>query len=94
MQHIVYIKTEGYFLPCTSDCCVIFFDFFSQIVLNSLHRYEPRITIVPEPGQHETAPVSTSFPETRFIAVTAYQNEQVNSLDAFDMSSFGQRLRL
>lgn len=52
--------------------------FSFQIMLNSLHKYEPRIHIirVGAPESNRTV-VSHSFPETQFIAVTAYQNEEV-----------------
>lgn len=47
-------------------------------MLNSLHKYEPRIHIirVGAPESNRTV-ISHSFPETQFIAVTAYQNEEV-----------------
>lgn len=45
-------------------------------MLNSLHKYEPRIHIVRVGGPHRMI-TSHSFPETQFIAVTAYQNEEV-----------------
>lgn len=48
----------------------------SQIMLNSLHKYEPRIHIVRVGGPQRMI-TSHSFPETQFIAVTAYQNEEV-----------------
>lgn len=50
-------------------------------MLNSLHKYEPRIHIirVGAPESNRTV-VSHSFPETQFIAVTAYQNEEVNCI--------------
>ncbi|GLG95450.1 T-related protein [Gryllus bimaculatus] len=50
-----------------------------QIMLNSLHKYEPRVHLVKvgtDPKKINTYP----FPETQFIAVTAYQNEEVTSL--------------
>lgn len=52
-----------------------------QIMLNSLHKYEPRIHIirVGAPESNRTV-VSHSFPETQFVAVTAYQNEEVRTL--------------
>ncbi|GAB6029300.1 hypothetical protein CHUAL_005065 [Chamberlinius hualienensis] len=50
-----------------------------QIILNSLHRYEPRIHIV-KVNTDDPKITTHSFPETRFIAVTAYQNEEVTSL--------------
>ena len=55
----------------------------SQIVLNSMHRYQPRIHIMVAQGQHKPVsindgPVKTFvFEETQFTAVTAYQNQQV-----------------
>uniref|UniRef100_A0A3B3YK99 T-box domain-containing protein n=1 Tax=Poecilia mexicana TaxID=48701 RepID=A0A3B3YK99_9TELE len=48
---------------------------FSKIMLNSLHKYEPRIHIVKVGGIQKMIS-SQSFPETQFIAVTAYQNEE------------------
>nr|XP_015218241.1 PREDICTED: brachyury protein isoform X2 [Lepisosteus oculatus] len=50
-----------------------------QIMLNSLHKYEPRIHIVRVGGPQRMI-TSHSFPETQFIAVTAYQNEEITSL--------------
>ncbi|KAG8506018.1 T-box transcription factor T, partial [Galemys pyrenaicus] len=46
-----------------------------QIMLNSLHKYEPRIHIVRVGGPQRML-TSHCFPETQFIAVTAYQNEE------------------
>lgn len=53
-----------------------------QIMLNSLHKYEPRVHLVRVgPGSGDQRQVVTyPFPETQFIAVTAYQNEEVTSL--------------
>ncbi|XP_055745525.1 T-box transcription factor T [Salvelinus fontinalis] len=50
-----------------------------QIMLNSLHKYEPRVHIV-RVGGPQRMMTSHSFPETRFIAVTAYQNEEITGL--------------
>ncbi|KFO29122.1 T-box transcription factor TBX19 [Fukomys damarensis] len=47
-----------------------------QIMLNSLHKYEPQVHIVRVGGAHRMV-MNCSFPETQFIAVTAYQNEEV-----------------
>ena len=50
-------------------------------MLNSLHKYEPRVHIVKvesntsEGSQQKVC--SASFPDAQFIAVTAYQNEEV-----------------
>ncbi|KAM5326538.1 T-box transcription factor T isoform 3-T3 [Glossophaga mutica] len=50
-----------------------------QIMLNSLHKYEPRIHIVRVGGPQRMV-ASHGFPETQFIAVTAYQNEEITAL--------------
>jgi T-box len=50
-----------------------------QIMLNSLHKYEPRVLLV-RVGSEQRQVVTYPFPETQFIAVTAYQNEEVTSL--------------
>lgn len=52
---------------------------FFQIMLNSLHKYEPRVHLVRH-GCEPRRMVTYPFPETQFIAVTAYQNEEVTSL--------------
>lgn len=53
-----------------------------QVVLNSLHKYQPKIHVVKvstddKPFQGGIVE-SFQFPETQFIAVTAYQNENVS----------------
>jgi brachyury protein len=45
-----------------------------QIMLNSLHKYEPRVHLV-RVGSEQRQVVTYPFAETQFIAVTAYQNE-------------------
>lgn len=50
-----------------------------QIMLNSLHKYEPRVHLV-KVGTEQRRVMTYPFPETQFIAVTAYQNEEVTSL--------------
>lgn len=51
-----------------------------QTILNSMHKYQPRFHIV-RANDIMKLPYSTFrtyvFPETEFIAVTAYQNERV-----------------
>lgn len=51
-----------------------------QTILNSMHKYQPRFHIV-RANDVLKLPYSTFktyvFPETEFIAVTAYQNEKV-----------------
>lgn len=56
-----------------------------MVVLQSLHKYQPRLHVVEvnEDGTEDTnqpGRVQTfTFPETQFIAVTAYQNTDVKS---------------
>ncbi|TFJ95635.1 protein NLRC3-like [Platysternon megacephalum] len=54
-----------------------------QIILNSMHRYQPRFHVVyvdprrdSERFAHENFK-SFTFTETQFMAVTAYQNHRV-----------------
>lgn len=51
-----------------------------QIQLNSLHKYEPRIIIYKLNSNVREKVAEASFPETQFIAVTAYQNEEITTL--------------
>ena len=59
---------------------VLYSIFGFQIVLNSMHKYQPRIHVIEVGGnRHEQKNLHThSFPETQFIAVTAYQNTDVS----------------
>jgi len=56
-----------------------------QVVLNSLHKYQPRVHVIKvrtdnQRQPYQGGPIETfEFPETQFIAVTAYQNESVSS---------------
>ena len=48
-------------------------------MLNSLHKYQPRVHIIRVGAPEGERTISThTFPETQFIAVTAYQNEEVS----------------
>lgn len=59
----------------------------SQIILHSMHKYQPRVHVIRKDFSSELSPnksiptgegVKTfSFPETVFTTVTAYQNQQV-----------------
>ncbi|XP_060929407.1 T-box transcription factor TBX1 [Limanda limanda] len=57
-----------------------------HMILNSMHRYQPRFHVVyvdPAPNSHLNAYRNFSsffFPETRFMAVTAYQNHRITQL--------------
>ncbi|RZF33654.1 hypothetical protein LSTR_LSTR007032 [Laodelphax striatellus] len=57
-----------------------------HIILNSMHRYQPRFHVlyIP-PGESSTGSSVDNFktfvfPETRFTAVTAYQNQRITQL--------------
>ena len=67
---------------------------FSQVILNSMHRYQPRLHVIYIPprgearageGGHPARGAETTtqnfktylFAETKFTAVTAYQNHRV-----------------
>ncbi|XP_054280475.1 T-box transcription factor TBX1-like [Macrosteles quadrilineatus] len=57
-----------------------------HIILNSMHKYQPRFHVIYVPSKDETvAPGCQNFktfifPETRFTAVTAYQNQRITQL--------------
>ncbi|XP_011136201.1 T-box transcription factor TBX1 isoform X2 [Harpegnathos saltator] len=58
-----------------------------HIILNSMHRYQPRCHVVVAPSPPGAAPdprtenfKTFSFAETRFTAVTAYQNHRITQL--------------
>ena len=60
--------------------------FVLQIILNSMHKFQPRIYLVMR-AAGENGPVTDIekekyrtfvFPETQFTAVTAYQNQLVS----------------
>lgn len=58
--------------------------FMQMVVLQSLHKYQPRLHIVEvtedgvEDISSDVKTQSFTFPETQFIAVTAYQNTDVS----------------
>nr|XP_015836207.1 PREDICTED: T-box transcription factor TBX1-A isoform X2 [Tribolium castaneum] len=60
-----------------------------HIILNSMHRYQPRFHIVYLPSKNTTTATEENcsenfktfvFPETAFTAVTAYQNHRITQL--------------
>jgi len=61
-----------------------------QIILNSMHRYQPRFHVVYIPPKSELTDTALTeefktfiFPETRFTAVTAYQNHRVSGTSLY-----------
>ncbi|XP_070822407.1 eomesodermin-like isoform X1 [Chaetodon trifascialis] len=69
-----------------------------MIVLQSLHKYQPRLHIVEvtedgvEDISSEVKTQSFTFPETQFIAVTAYQNTDITQLK-IDHNPFAKGFR-
>ena len=68
----------------TCNLCV-FITYLLQIILNSMHRYQPRLHVTYNPPKHEDINLTENFKtfiftETRFMAVTAYQNHRVSAL--------------
>uniref|UniRef100_V9KMW0 T-box transcription factor TBX5 n=1 Tax=Callorhinchus milii TaxID=7868 RepID=V9KMW0_CALMI len=60
-------------------------DPFGHIILNSMHKYQPRLHIVKADenngfGSKNTAFCTHIFSETAFIAVTSYQNHKITQL--------------
>lgn len=59
-----------------------------NIILNSMQKYQPRIHIVRSPGDEESRldqrdTKTFTFPETAFMAVTAYQNHLITRLKIY-----------
>ncbi|XP_074645209.1 T-box transcription factor TBX20-like [Tubulanus polymorphus] len=77
-------------------------DKHGHIILNSMHKYQPRIHIVKKKdngsGQHNIQSLDAEefktfiFPETVFIAVTAYQNQLITKLK-IDSNPFAKGFR-
>ncbi|KAK3087238.1 hypothetical protein FSP39_003446 [Pinctada imbricata] len=66
-----------------------------HIVLNSMHKYQPRIHVIEvgSCGPNDQKNLQThAFPETQFIAVTAYQNTDITQLK-IDNNPFAKGFR-
>uniref|UniRef100_A0AC34RF74 T-box domain-containing protein n=1 Tax=Panagrolaimus sp. JU765 TaxID=591449 RepID=A0AC34RF74_9BILA len=62
-------------------------------ILNSMHKYQPRLHIVRvKDGKLASSFTTFIFPQTEFIAVTAYQNEKVTQLK-IDHNPFAKGFR-
>lgn len=74
----------GNLQQCTYYSFFFFLSFLQMIVLQSLHKYQPRLHIVEvtedgvEDMSNEARTQTFTFPENQFIAVTAYQNTDVS----------------
>lgn len=67
-----------------------------HLVLSSMHKYQPKIVIaqtVDVRSVHWAPSTSFVFPETRFVAVTAYQNEKITKLK-IDNNPFAKGFRM
>ena len=81
----VGIRNRSSMTNCKSSILHLSF-FVFQIILNSMHRFQPRIYLVirPEGANHPITDIEQEkyrtyiFPETIFTAVTAYQNQLVS----------------
>lgn len=71
-----------------------------MVVVQSLHRYQPRLNVVEvhEDGAENASQPrqSFTFPETQFVAVTAYQNTDVrkfvpSNIDLFSLIGARQK---
>lgn len=76
--HLSFTELDTWVNQEISSC------YFLQIILNSMHKYQPRLHIVKADernsfGSSNTSFCTHSFPETTFIAVTSYQNHTVSS---------------
>ena len=66
---------------------ILILNFLFQLILNSMHKFQPRVYLVRRREGTHNDPVrdleremyrSFVFPETQFTAVTAYQNQLVS----------------
>ena len=72
-----------------------------QMVLNSMHRFQPRVHLITRRNPLDTSPITDLerenyhtfvFPETVFTAVTAYQNQLITKLK-IDSNPFAKGFR-
>ena len=57
-----------------------------HVIINSMHKYQPRVHVMALKEEEQGVDgvvVSAIYPETQFIAVTAYQNTDVSILTFF-----------
>lgn len=106
----VYSSALNYGLPSQfksfeslQNVFLIYYNLYFQIVLNSMHKYQPRIHLVRLPNQSSGVPTNPQeleamehhtyvFPETIFTAVTAYQNQLITKLK-IDSNPFAKGFR-
>ena len=83
--HVIYIPTwsihfitHALLLSVLKYCIA-----HAQVILNSMHRYQPRLHVIYIPPRGEVSNSEENFKtfiftETKFTAVTAYQNHRVS----------------
>lgn len=78
--NLLWNSAEEFKLIFFLEFSQILYKLFLQTILNSMHKYQPRLHVV-RCAELINLPYSTFrtfvFKETEFIAVTAYQNEKV-----------------
>ncbi len=89
-NQLVYVSNYLSRLLKLWTCNWTTFSSLQQIILNSMHKYQPRIHIIKRKQESSVNEPVTSleaeeyrtfvFPETVFIAVTAYQNQLVSKV--------------
>ncbi|CAB0001634.1 unnamed protein product [Nesidiocoris tenuis] len=83
-------RISGRLMYSTVDCGQC-----STLVLTSMHKYQPRIHVILASdilALHWSPTITVTFPETQFIAVTAYQNEKITKLK-IDNNPFAKGFR-
>ncbi|KFU97760.1 MAX gene-associated protein, partial [Pterocles gutturalis] len=93
-QYWMHRPVSFYKLKLTNNT----FDQEGHIILHSMHRYLPRLHLVPADKATEVIQLNGpdvhtfTFPQTEFFAVTAYQNIQITQLK-IDYNPFAKGFR-
>ncbi len=85
IHYYYYIQIVKFLMGKKNSLLFVFSLSFKMIVLHSLHKYQPRVHVIEinKSGDEDTSDPDRvqmfTFPETQFIAVTAYQNTDVST---------------
>lgn len=84
---MIYFAWELERIVGTLKSNLVYFLFSFQIILHSMHKYQPRVHVIRKDFSSDLSPTKPvpvgdgvktfNFPETVFTTVTAYQNQQV-----------------
>ncbi|MGH0166253.1 UNVERIFIED_CONTAM: hypothetical protein FKN15_053482 [Acipenser sinensis] len=98
----VYIHPDSLASGDTWMRQVVSFDKPVEIILHSMHKYQPRVHVIRKDFSSDLSPTKPvpagegvktfSFPETVFTTVTAYQNQQITRLK-IDRNPFAKGFR-